>query len=472
MVKVTKKNVAAIIAAIGGEDNINMATHCISRLRFQLKDESIVDEAALKEIDIVRGNFSSNGQYQVVIGQGTVDKAYEELIRQTNVKEVTTAELKEENAKKLNPLQKIVKMLADVFIPILPAIVASGLLLGINNVLVGVGIFVEGKSLVDMYPNLAGIAGMISMIAGTAFAFLPALVGWSAVKYFGGNPLMGIVLGLVLVNPALMSAYDIGVKEPHYWNFFGLEVAQIGYQGQVLPVLVAAWVYATIEKGLRRVIPDAFQLLIVAPVTLLVTSALSLIAIGPITLAISNWITDGIVSLSNVSPMITGILFGACFALLVITGMHHAFLAVNLQLISTTGRTMFWPIQALSDTAQGSAALAMAFVTRDKKNRSIALTSALSAYLGITEPAMFGVNLRAKYAFVCSMIGAGLAGGFIAYNGVISQSIGVSGLFSILSITRAGWSAYAIGMVIAIGVPFVLTFIIGLARRKQGNAGF
>ncbi|EUJ22924.1 PTS system trehalose-specific transporter subunits IIBC [Listeria grandensis FSL F6-0971] len=202
MAKVTKKNVAAIIAAIGGEDNINMATHCISRLRFQLKDESIVDEAALKEIDIVRGNFSSNGQYQVVIGQGTVDKAYEELVRQTNVKEVTTAELKEENAKKLNPLQKIVKMLADVFIPILPAIVASGLLLGINNVLVGVGIFVEGKSLVDMYPNLAGIAGMISMIAGTAFAFLPALVGWSAVKYFGGNPLMGIVLGLVLVNPA------------------------------------------------------------------------------------------------------------------------------------------------------------------------------------------------------------------------------------------------------------------------------
>jgi len=462
-------NIKEIITAVGGKDNIATLSHCISRLRFQLVDTARVDVAALDQIELVKGNFYANDQFQVVIGQGTVDKVYTAVVEQlgTGPRSLTdTVTLK--RTEKLNPLQKLITLLSDVFIPLLPAIVASGLLLGLNNVLTGPGIFGD-VALSEMYPQIDGIAGIVSLIAGTAFAFLPALVSWSVVKRFGGNPLMGMILGLVLVNPALLNGYVAHSETPELWHIFGLDVAKVGYQGQVLPALAAGFIYVKFEQLFKRIIPDALHLLLVSTLSLLVTSLLAFIVIGPITYQLSNWITDSIVTLANFSQALTGFLFGAMFSLLAMTGMHHAFLAVNIQLIATAGGTMFWPVQALSDLAQGTAAFAIGVLEKGEKKTSVAFSAGFSAYLGITEPAMFGVNLKTKYSFIAAMFGASCGGGFIGASAVSSSAIGVSGILSFLAINRESWTAYIIGMIITIGVTILLTVAFHMLFSRQAN---
>ncbi|AMX83579.1 trehalose permease IIC protein [Geobacillus subterraneus] len=460
---------AQIVEAVGGKENIVAATHCVTRLRFALKDEGKVDKDALERIDVVKGSFSANGQFQVVIGQGLVDKVYNELVELTGIGRATKQEIKDAAEAKLNPLQRAIKTLADIFIPILPAIVTAGLLMGINNVLTGPGIFYEGKSFVDVHQEWADLANMINLIANTAFVFLPGLIGWSAVTKFGGSPLLGIILGLMLVHPDLLNAWGWGAAKQEgeipVWHLFGLDVQKVGYQGQVLPVLVASYVLAKIELFLRKRIPDAFQLLLVAPLALLVTGFLAFIAIGPITFTIGNAITNVFVGIFDNVPAIGGLLYGALYAPLVVTGMHHTFLPVDLQLIASTGGTFLWPILVMSNIAQGSAALAMMFVAKDEKLRGLSFTSAVSAYLGITEPAMFGVNLRFRFPFIAAMTGAAIAGMFITINKVIAPSIGVGGLPGFLSIVPQKWIPFFIGMAIAIVVPFVLTFVFGKVRK-------
>jgi PTS system trehalose-specific IIC component len=465
---INKKSVEQIIQGVGGKENIIAATHCVTRLRFALKNESKVNKELLEKIDIVKGSFSANGQFQVVIGQGTVDKVYKELVAMTGIGESSKQDVKDEAAKKMNPLQRAVKTLADIFIPILPAIVTAGLLMGINNILTGQGIFFENKALVDVYPEWKDVAGIINLIANTAFVFLPGLIGWSAVNRFGGSPLLGIVLGLMLVHPDLLNAWGYGAaKEIPKWNLFGLEVQKVGYQGQVLPVLLASYVLAKLEIYLKKRIPDSVQLLLVAPIALLATGLVSFIAIGPITFAIGNVITDFVVAIFDVAPVLGGLIYGALYAPLVITGMHHTFLAVDLQLIGSTGGTFLWPMVALSNIAQGTAALAMMFVLKDEKLRSLAGTSAVSAYLGITEPAMFGVNLRFRYAFIAAISGSALAGAVISVAGVKAPSIGVGGLPGFLSIFPQNWGSFFIGMAIVLVVPFVLTWIFGKIRKEN-----
>ncbi|WHY71390.1 PTS system trehalose-specific EIIBC component [Fictibacillus enclensis] len=460
-----------ITEAVGGRENIAAATHCVTRLRFALNDESKVNKEMLENIDAVKGSFSTNGQFQVVIGQGTVDKVYQELVAVTGIGTATKEDIKNAAERKLNPLQRAVKTLADIFIPILPAIVTAGLLMGVNNILTGPGIFYDGKSFVDVNTAWKDFADMINVIANTAFAFLPALIGWSAVKKFGGNPLLGIVLGLMLVHPSLLNAWDYGKaleagKVPH-WNLFGLEIQKIGYQGQVLPVLLASYVLAKIEVFLRKKIPDAFQLLVVAPVALLVTGFLSFIVIGPITFGIANWLTDGLVGIFDQYAALGGLIYGGIYALLVVTGMHHTFLAVDLQLIGSKGGTFLWPMLALSNIAQGSAALAMMFLSKDEKVKGLSFTSAISAYLGITEPALFGVNLRFRFPFICAIIGSAIAGILITVNKVQASSIGVGGIPGFLSIFPDKWGPFFIGMAIAIVVPFVLTYVFGRIKKVK-----
>ncbi|BDG43475.1 PTS system trehalose-specific EIIBC component [Parageobacillus caldoxylosilyticus] len=466
-----QQSVEKIVKAVGGKENIIAATHCVTRLRFALKDEGKVDKEALESIDIVKGSFSANGQFQVVIGQGLVDKVYDEMVEVTGIGRATKQEIKDAAEANLNPLQRAIKTLADIFIPILPAIVTAGLLMGINNILTGPGIFYEGKSFVEVHKEWADLAGMINLIANTAFVFLPGLIGWSAVTKFGGSPLLGIVLGLMLVHPDLLNAWGWGAAkekgEIPIWNLFGLEVQKVGYQGQVLPVLVASYVLAKLELFLRKRIPDAFQLLLVAPLALLITGFLAFIAIGPITFAIGNAITHAFVTIFDNVPAIGGFLYGALYAPLVVTGMHHTFLPVDLQLIANTGGTFLWPILVMSNIAQGSAALAMMFVAKDEKLRGLSFTSAVSAYLGITEPAMFGVNLRFRYPFISAMTGAAIAGMFITLNKVIAPSIGVGGLPGFLSIVPQKWVPFFIGMAIAIIVPFILTFVLGKVRKAD-----
>ncbi|MGG3842539.1 PTS system trehalose-specific EIIBC component [Anoxybacillus kestanbolensis] len=466
-----RQSVEQIVQAVGGKENIIAATHCVTRLRFALKDEGKVDKEALENIDIVKGSFSVNGQFQVVIGQGLVDKVYNEMVEMTGIGRATKQEIKDAAEKKLNPLQRAIKTLADIFIPILPAIVTAGLLMGINNILTGPGIFYEGKSIVDVHEQWHDFADMINLIANTAFVFLPGLIGWSAVKKFGGSELLGIVLGLMLVHPALLNAwaYASAVQEGTvpYWNLFGFDVQKIGYQGQVLPILISSYVLAKLEVFLKRRIPEAFQLLLVAPIALLLTGFISFIAIGPVTFGIANALTDGLVALFDRFAALGGLVYGGLYAVLVVTGMHHTFLAVDLQLIGSTGGTFLWPMLALSNIAQGSAALAMMFATKDEKLKGLSFTSAVSAYLGITEPAMFGVNLRFRYPFISALIGSAIAGIFITINKVKASSIGVGGLPGFLSIFPDKWVPFFIGMAIVLIVPFTLTYI--LAKTKGGK---
>ncbi|MEK3823045.1 PTS system trehalose-specific EIIBC component [Paenibacillus sp. FSL K6-1558] len=468
---IDKKQVEEIVRAVGGKDNIEAATHCVTRLRFALYDEDKVDTELLDQNDLVKGQFSSQGQFQVVIGPGLVDKVYEEMIQITGGERSSKDDVKAAAGKKQNPLQRAIKMLSDIFIPILPAIITAGLLLGINNILTGPGIFFDGKSLVDVYPAWKDLASIINTIASTAFTFLPALIGWSAVTRFGGSPLLGIVLGLILVHPDLLSAYGyadaVNKGTVPTWNLFGWEIEKIGYQGQVLPVLVSAYLLAKMEIFLNKRVHDSIKLLVVAPVTLLVTGFLAFTIIGPVTFAIANAITSGLIYIYDSYAALGGLIYGGLYALLVITGMHHTFLAVDVQLIGSQGGTFLWPMLALSNIAQGSAALAMMLVLREKKMRGLAATSSVSAFLGVTEPAIFGVNIRYRYPFIFGMVGSAIGGVLLTMNNVQATSIGVGGVPGFLSIFPDKWGVFFIGMAIVLVVPFLLTVVFGRAKLRK-----
>ncbi|MEI2285100.1 PTS system trehalose-specific EIIBC component [Paenibacillus polysaccharolyticus] len=468
---IDKKQVEEIVRAVGGKDNIEAATHCVTRLRFALYDEDKVDTELLDQNDLVKGQFSSQGQFQVVIGPGLVDKVYEEMIQITGGERSSKDDVKAAAGKKQNPLQRAIKTLSDIFIPILPAIITAGLLLGINNILTGPGIFFDGKSLVDVYPAWKDLASIINTIASTAFTFLPALIGWSAVTRFGGSPLLGIVLGLILVHPDLLSAYGyadaVNKGTVPTWNLFGWEIEKIGYQGQVLPVLVSAYLLAKMEIFLNKRVHDSIKLLVVAPVTLLVTGFLAFTIIGPVTFAIANAITSGLIYIYDSYAALGGLIYGGLYALLVITGMHHTFLAVDVQLIGSQGGTFLWPMLALSNIAQGSAALAMMLVLREKKMRGLAATSSVSAFLGVTEPAIFGVNIRYRYPFIFGMVGSAIGGVLLTMNNVQATSIGVGGVPGFLSIFPDKWGVFFIGMAIVLVVPFLLTVVFGRAKLRK-----
>ncbi|MBP2000067.1 PTS system trehalose-specific IIC component [Paenibacillus shirakamiensis] len=471
MAKIDRKDVERIIEAVGGKDNIEAATHCVTRLRFALADEGKVDAEALDNNNLVKGQFSSQGQFQVVIGPGIVDQVYDEMIAITGGDRASKDDVKTLASKKQNPLQRAIKTLADIFIPILPAIVMAGLLLGINNILTGPGIFYDGQSLIDVHKQWADVASIINLIASTAFTFLPVLIGWSAAKKFGGNPLLGIVLGLILVNPSLLSAYQYADAKlagtVPVWNLFGFSVEKIGYQGQVLPVLVSAFILAKIEKFLDKRVHDSIKLLVVAPVALLVTGFLAFTVVGPITFAIGNLLTTGLVSIFNSYSAIGGLIYGGLYALLVITGMHHTFLAVDIQLIGSKGGTFLWPMLALSNIAQGAAALAMMFILKEQKAKGLAATSSISAFLGVTEPAIFGVNIRHKYPFIFAMVGSGIAGVLLAVNNVLASSIGVGGIPGFLSIFPNQWGIFFIGMAIVLVIPFTATLLYGRLQLSR-----
>ncbi|MFX3649489.1 MAG: PTS system trehalose-specific EIIBC component [Paenibacillus sp.] len=468
---IDKKQVEEIVRAVGGKENIEAATHCVTRLRFALYDESKVDTESLDQNDLVKGQFSSQGQFQVVIGPGLVDKVYDEMIQITGGERSSKDDVKAVAGKKQNPIQRAIKTLSDIFIPILPAIITAGLLLGINNILTGPGIFFDGKSLVDVYPAWKDLASIINTIASTAFTFLPALIGWAAVKRFGGSPLLGIVLGLILVHPDLLSAYGyadaVNNGTVPTWNLFGWEIEKIGYQGQVLPVLVSAYLLAKMEIFLNKRVHDSIKLLVVAPVTLLVTGFLAFTIIGPVTFAIANAITSGLIYVYDSYAALGGLIYGGLYALLVITGMHHTFLAVDVQLIGSQGGTFLWPMLALSNIAQGSAALAMMLVLREKKMRGLAATSSVSAFLGVTEPAIFGVNIRYRYPFIFGMVGSAIGGVLLTINNVQATSIGVGGVPGFLSIFPNKWGVFFIGMAIVLVVPFVLTVLFGRAKLRK-----
>ena len=473
---VKRKDVQDIVQAIGGKENIDTATHCVTRLRLVLKDDNKVNKEALANNTLVKGQFKADNQYQIVIGPGTVDEVYKQFVNETGVETASKDEAKTAAAKKGNPLQRLVKLLGDIFIPILPALVTAGLLMGINNLLTMEHLF-GPKALVEQHHQLGDISNIINVIASTAFIFLPALIGWSSMKVFGGSPILGLVLGLILMHPQLVSQYDIAKGQIPTWNLFGLEIKQLNYQGQVLPVLIAAYVLSLIEKALNKVVHDSIKMLVVGPVALLITGFLSFIIIGPIALAIGTAITGAIQFIFEHAGWLGGAIYGFFYAPLVITGLHHMFLAVDFQLMGSSLKgTYLWPIVAISNICQGSAAFGAWFIYKRRKmakEEGLALTSSVSAFLGVTEPAMFGVNLPLKVPFFAAICTSGILGAVIGANRVLGN-VGVGGVPAFISIQSKYWYIYIPVILLAVVLPAVLTVIFSKftkikAKEMVGN---
>lgn len=470
-----KKIAQEILDALGGKENVSAAAHCATRLRLVLNDESVVDRAVLDEMDVVKGTFSTGGQFQIILGSGTVNEVYKYFAKISGQGDMSTSDVKEVATRNLNPIQRFVKMLSDIFVPIIPAIVAGGLLMGINNVLTAPDLFIEGKSLVDANPEMADLAALINTFANAAFVFLPILIGFSATKRFGGNPFLGATLGMLMVHPDLLNGYNYANAVLHnevpVWNLFGFEVEKVGYQGTVLPVLVASYILAKIETFMRKKVPSALDNLLTPLFSIFITGILTFTFVGPLTRTAGDLLTSGIVWMYDTTGIIGGIIFGLFYAPIVITGMHHSFIAVETQLLADvvkTGGSFIFVIAAMSNIAQGAATLAVLKTTKDAKMKGTASAAGISALLGITEPAMFGINLKLRYPFIGAIVGSAIGSGFVTLFKVKATALGAAGLPGIISIRPDTIVSYIIGMAIAFVVAFVVTII--LAKRDLKRA--
>ena len=455
-----------VIEKLGGKNNIATAAHCATRLRIVLNDESKVDKEGIEAIEGVIGQFSVAGQYQIIFGSGTVNKVHEQLTKQLGIGDVSKAEVAEAALGQQNLLQRIVKGLADIFVPIIPAIVAGGLLMGLYSMLTSIGFFWDNHSVVTKYPEISDLVDFINTIANAPFVFLPVLLGFSATRKFGGNPFLGAALGMLLVHPSLSDGWNYAktLMEGNikYWNVFGLEIEKVGYQGTVIPTIISAWVLATLEKNFRKFIPSYLDNLITPMFSLFIAGFLAFTVIGPFGREAGSLISAGLTWLYDTLGFFGGAIFGTLYAPIVITGMHQTFIAVETQLlaeITQTGGTFIFPIAAMSNIAQGAACLGVALALKDAKIRGLAVPSGISALLGITEPAMFGVNLRYRQAFIAAMIGSGLASAFIAFFNVKAIALGAAGFLGIPSIKPDSLAMYSIGMVISFVVAFSLSFL-------------
>ena len=407
----------------------------------------------------MKGVFLTQSQFQIIFGSGLVNLVCDEVQKQLGIAVDTSAD-DEKEEKKGNALQRLVKLLSDIFVPIIPAIVAGGLLMGLNNILTAA--MFHGKSVIDLYPQWKGLATAINLFASAPFTFLPVLIGFSATKKFGGNPYLGAAMGMIMVHPDLLSAYSIGIAQPPVWNIFGFKIAAIGYQGTVLPVLAVAFILATIEKKLHKVTPTWLDNLTTPLISIMVTSFLTFIFVGPVLREAGNLLADGITWVYNTLGFVGGGLFGLAYAPICLTGMHHSFIAIETQLIAakaTTGGSFIFTTASMNNVAQGAAVLAVLFLTKNEKMKSICSASGVSALLGITEPAMFGVTLKLKYPFYAAIIGSAVGNAYCAATGVLAQALGAAGLPGFLSMLPKDYLNFAIGLILSMAVSAVLTAI-------------
>lgn len=453
------KIASQVIENVGGKQNIKSVQHCATRLRLQLKNNDLRNEEAVSDIEGVKGVFLTQSQFQIIFGSGLVNLVCDEVQKQLGIAVDTSAD-DEKEEKKGNALQRLVKLLSDIFVPIIPAIVAGGLLMGLNNILTAA--MFHGKSVIDLYPQWKGLATAINLFASAPFTFLPVLIGFSATKKFGGNPYLGAAMGMIMVHPDLLSAYSIGIAQPPVWNIFGFKIAAIGYQGTVLPVLAVAFILATIEKKLHKVTPTWLDNLTTPLISIMVTSFLTFIFVGPVLREAGNLLADGITWVYNTFGFVGGGLFGLAYAPICLTGMHHSFIAIETQLIAakaTTGGSFIFTTASMNNVAQGAAVLAVLFLTKNEKMKSICSASGVSALLGITEPAMFGVTLKLKYPFYAAIIGSAVGNAYCAATGVLAQALGAAGLPGFLSMLPKDYLNFAIGLILSMAVSAVLTAI-------------
>lgn len=454
------KQVATDVIKALHQDNIVAAAHCATRLRLVLKDDAKIDQAALDDNPGVKGTFKTNGQYQIIIGPGDVNKVYDEMIKQTGLSEASTEDLKQVAAKgkRFNPVMAFIKLLSDIFVPIIPALVAGGLLMALNNFLTSQGLF-GPKALVVTYPAIKGISDMIQVMSAAPFIFMPILVGISAASRFGANRFLGAAVGMIMTTPGLI--------EGKYWNILGMHVSQNNYQYQVIPVLAAVYILSVLEKWLHKKLPAAVDFTFTPLISLMVTGFLTFIIVGPVMRSLSDAITAGIVWLYDTLGFVGTGIFGLVYSPIVLTGLHQAFPAIETQLIAAftqnhTGYGDFiFVVASMANVAQGAACFAIFMLTKNKKMKGLASSATVSACLGITEPALFGVNLKYRFPFFCALIGSGVASAIAGFMHVIAVSLGSAAFLGFLSIDAKSIPIYILCELISFAVAFTLTFLYG-----------
>lgn len=460
-----RKSAAGVLEQIGGKDNIVSAAHCATRLRLVIADNSKCNKKALEDVDGVKGVFEASGQLQIIFGTGIVNKVYDEFISMAGVSAATKEDVKAAAAQKGNPVQRFVKTLGDIFVPIIPAIVASGFLMGIMESLT----FMINNGYINLSTESA-LFVLANMFSNTAYVFLPVLIGFSGAKVFGGNPFLGAIIGMIMVHPNLQNAWTMTGGVETYLDVFGLwEVPMVGYQGHVISVIIAVFVMAQIEKRLHKYVPATFDLFVTPLVSVFVTGFLTMTVIGPVFNVVETNIIGGIQALIAIPFGLGSLVMGALYAPTVITGIHHMYSIIDLGQIQQFGVTHWLPLASAANIAQGAAALAVALKTRDKKLKSMALPSSLSAFMGITEPAIFGVNIRFFRPFICACIGGGVGAMFSSITNLGASGTGVTGIFGLLLCLNDPIK-YILMFVISAGVAFILTWMFGYKDPKPETA--
>ena len=472
-----------VVEAVGGASNISAAAHCATRLRLVIADESKINQQALDDNEDLKGTFAAGGMFQIIVGPGDVDQVYDHMVADHGVREVSKDEAKEEAEAGGNIFSRFVKMIADIFVPILPALIAGGLLMALHSVLTAKGLFGE-QSVIQMFPVMTDYDALINLVSSAAFASLPVLVGFSAAKRFGGNTYLGAAMGAAMVSPSLLSAYSMTdaaaaakfwayTDQSSVWNLFGLEVTKVGYQAMVIPTLVVTWIMCLIEKSLHKVLKGTADFLLTPLITLLITGFLAFVIVGPVTRELSNYLTYGINWAYTTLGVFGGLIFGFFYSAIVVTGLHQSFPAIEIPLLPSNGGVgdFIFPIASMANVAQGAAALAVFFKTRDTKLKGLAGAGGVSAVFGITEPAIFGVNLRLRWPFYCAMVAAAIGSGGVALLDVRGQALGAAGFVGFVSIVPKSIPAYLALEVLVFVLSFGFTFAYAMTRGKADMEG-
>jgi len=468
MGKVNQSDIEKLIALVGGRENIATVSHCITRLRFVLNNPAAANPQEIEQLPMVKGCFTNAGQFQVVIGTNVGDY-YQALREATGLAHADKEQAKLAARQNMKWHERLISHFAEIFFPLLPALISGGLVLGFRNVIGDVPMS-NGQTLAQMFPSLKTVYDFLWLIGEAIFFYLPVGICWSAVRKMGGTPILGIVLGITLVSPQLMNAYLLGSQTPEAWNFGLFTIAKVGYQAQVIPALLAGLMLGVIETRLKRLVPDYLYLVVVPVCSLILAVFLAHAFIGPF----GRMIGDGVAY--TVRHLMTGsfapigaALFGFLYAPLVITGVHQTTLAIDMQMIQSMGGTPVWPLIALSNISQGSAVVGIIIASRKQNEREVSVPAAISAFLGVTEPAMYGINLKYRFPMLCAMVGSGFAGLLCGLNGVMANGIGVGGLPGILSIQPSYWQVYMLAMVIAVVIPVALTSFVYQRKFRQGT---
>ena len=465
-----------VLKDVGGAGNIVAAAHCATRLRLVLKNQDKVDQAAIDNDEDLKGSFLNAGQFQIIVGPGDVNEVHKHLIA-AGAPEASKDDLKSIAAKQSSLVSRFIKTIADIFVPLIPVLVGGGMLMALNNVLTSTDIF-GPQSFIEMHPEWAGFADIVNLLSAAPFAFLPVLVGFSATKVFGGNPYLGLTMGAAMVSPALMNGYNVaaslagaeGTDPMQYWNLFGLQVQQAGYQGTVLPIMLVAFILSHIEKFFHKILKGTIDFIFTPTLTILITGFLTFLLVGPPMFQAGTWLGESINWLYTVAGPLGGLLFGTFYAFIVMTGMHQAFPPIEMSLWATGGSFIF-VVASISNVAQGAAAAGVALTTKNKKIKGIASASAPSAFLGITEPAMFGVNLALRWPFYIAIVSAGIGAMLASILNVKAKALGAAGYIgfpSIIPTTGAGWAGFFGCLILTTVIAFVASFIWG-KKVEAGN---